>query len=68
MNCFWFTSFITDIIPPGNEDLKGDEADEIIKFKHALNLEDPDAASVHIEASFCFAIRAEDLLTTGLTN
>ncbi|CAM6105340.1 unnamed protein product [Calypogeia fissa] len=44
-----YDRFITNTIPPGNEDLEGDEADEIIKFKNALGLEDPEAASVHIE-------------------
>lgn len=41
--------FVTGIIPPGNEELKGDEADQIRCFKDALGLEDPEAASVHIE-------------------
>ncbi|BBN00217.1 hypothetical protein MPTK1_1g27360 [Marchantia polymorpha subsp. ruderalis] len=44
-----YDRYITDIIPPGNEDLRGDEADHIIRFKSALGLEDPEAATVHIE-------------------
>lgn len=41
--------FVTGVIPPGNDDLKGDEVDTIIMFKNALGIEDPDAAAVHIE-------------------
>ena len=41
--------YVTDVIPSGNDDLKGDEVDRIIKFKNALGIEDPDAAAVHIE-------------------
>eukprot|EP00249_Psilotum_nudum_P019718 c27384_g1_i1 orf=318-3365(-) len=44
-----YDRFITGVIPPGNEDLKGDEVETIITFKNALGLEDPDAAAVHIE-------------------
>lgn len=44
-----YDRFVTGVIPPGNEDLKGDEADTLIMFKNALGLEDPDAAAVHIE-------------------
>lgn len=40
---------MTGILPPGNEDLKGDEAESIIAFKNALGLDDPDAAAMHIE-------------------
>lgn len=43
--------YVTGILPPGNEDLKGDEADSIIAFKNALGLDDPDAAAVHIEVT-----------------
>jgi hypothetical protein len=48
---------VTEILPPGNEDLKGDEADSILAFKNALGLDDPDAAAVHIEAYFQAAFR-----------
>ena len=41
--------YVSAILPPGNEDLKGDEADAIIKFKSALGLDDPDAAAMHME-------------------
>ncbi|KAL3700437.1 hypothetical protein R1sor_018459 [Riccia sorocarpa] len=44
-----YDRYITDIIPPGNEDLVGNEADHIVQFKNALGLEDPEAATVHIE-------------------
>ncbi len=46
---------MTEILPPGNEDLKGDEADSILAFKNALGLDDPDAAAVHIEVSLSYA-------------
>ncbi|MCO5581174.1 hypothetical protein L7F22_035052 [Adiantum nelumboides] len=41
--------FVTGVIPPGNDDLRGDEPDTILMFRNALGLEDPDAAAVHIE-------------------
>ena len=44
-----FFRYVSSIIPSGNEDLKGDEAESIIKFKKALGIDDPDAAAVHIE-------------------
>jgi hypothetical protein len=44
-----YDRYVTEILPPGNEDLKGDEADSILAFKNALGLDDPDAAAVHIE-------------------
>ncbi|GBG79636.1 hypothetical protein CBR_g29785 [Chara braunii] len=44
-----YDRFVTAAIPPGNEDLKGDEADKIFQFKNALGLQDPDASSVHME-------------------
>ncbi|KAG0587880.1 hypothetical protein KC19_2G198400 [Ceratodon purpureus] len=44
-----YASYVTGILPPGNEDLKGDEVEQIIAFKNALGLDDPDAASMHIE-------------------
>ncbi|KAJ9565110.1 hypothetical protein OSB04_001076 [Centaurea solstitialis] len=33
----------------GGEDLNGDEADIIIKFKNSLGIDDPDAAAMHME-------------------
>jgi hypothetical protein len=46
---------VTDVIPSGNDDMKGDEVDRIIQFKNALGIEDPDAAAVHIEV-YCYCI------------
>jgi hypothetical protein len=43
---------VTDVIPSGNDDMKGDEVDRIIQFKNALGIEDPDAAAVHIEVYY----------------
>lgn len=37
------------MLPPVGEELQGDEADRIIKFKNALGIDDPDAADIHIE-------------------
>ncbi|KAF6152633.1 hypothetical protein GIB67_008070 [Kingdonia uniflora] len=47
--CDLYSSFILSVLPPGSEPLKGNEVEAIIKFKDALGLDDPDAASVHIE-------------------
>eukprot|EP00850_Spirogloea_muscicola_P000344 SM000001S04746 [mRNA] locus=s1:1907659:1913549:- [translate_table: standard] len=44
-----YAQFLTGMLPAGNDDLKGHEAESILQFKNALGLEDPDAASVHIE-------------------
>lgn len=44
-----YAGYVTGILPPGNEDLRGDEAESIIAFKNALGLDDPDAAAMHIE-------------------
>eukprot|EP00897_Mesotaenium_endlicherianum_P003286 jgi/Mesen1/2986/ME000176S02024 len=44
-----YDRFVTEIIPPGNENLRGDEAESIVRFKQSLGLEDDDAANVHIE-------------------
>ncbi|RWV81329.1 hypothetical protein GW17_00057263 [Ensete ventricosum] len=44
--CFWFVS---SVLPPGSENLKGYEVEMIIRFKEALGIDDPDAASVHVE-------------------
>ncbi|GAQ87464.1 chloroplast inner envelope translocon protein [Klebsormidium nitens] len=44
-----YDAYLTSILPPGNENLKGDEVEKIIAFKDALGLEDADAAPVHIE-------------------
>ncbi|KAM7501737.1 hypothetical protein LguiB_000641 [Lonicera macranthoides] len=47
--CDIYSQYVSAVLPPGNEDLKGDEADAIIKFKSALGLDDPDAAAMHME-------------------
>ena len=39
------------VLPPGGEDLRGHEADTIISFKNSLGIDDPDAATVHVEVS-----------------
>ena len=43
--------YVSSILPPGNEDLKGDEVETIIKFKNALGIDDPDAAAMHMQVS-----------------
>ena len=43
---------MSSILPPGMEELKGDEADTIINFKKALGIDDPDAAAMHMEVFF----------------
>lgn len=55
VECFPLIRFVTSVLPVGNEDLKGDEVDKIIKFKSALGIDDPDAASMHMEVN-CYAI------------
>lgn len=47
-----FARYVSSVIPPGGEELKGDEAETIIKFKNALGIDDPDAASMHMEVLF----------------
>jgi hypothetical protein len=47
--CDIYSRYVSAVIPSGNEDLKGHEADAIIKFKSALGLDDPDAAAMHME-------------------
>ncbi|XP_058747968.1 protein TIC110, chloroplastic [Vicia villosa] len=47
--CDIYSEFVSSVIPPGGEELKGDEVDRIVKFKNSLGLEDPDAAGVHME-------------------
>ncbi|PKU65373.1 Protein TIC110, chloroplastic [Dendrobium catenatum] len=44
-----YSRFVSSVIPPGAENLKGNEVEAIIKFKNALGIDDPDAASVHME-------------------
>ncbi|XP_071741800.1 protein TIC110, chloroplastic [Rutidosis leptorrhynchoides] len=47
--CDIYCRYVTSVLPSGDEDLKGDEADIIIKFKNSLGIDDPDAASMHME-------------------
>nr|GMD14051.1 protein TIC110, chloroplastic [Ipomoea batatas] len=47
--CDIYCRYVTAVLPPGNEDLRGDEVDTIIKFKNALGIDDPDAAAMHME-------------------
>lgn len=47
-----FVRYVSAVLPPGSEALRGDEAEAIIKFKNALGIDDPDAASMHMEVFF----------------
>ncbi|KAK2386625.1 protein TIC110, chloroplastic [Trifolium repens] len=47
--CDIYRQFVLSVLPPGHEELKGDEADRIISFKNSLGIDDPDAANMHIE-------------------
>ncbi|XP_059659856.1 protein TIC110, chloroplastic isoform X2 [Cornus florida] len=47
--CELYSRFVSSVLPPGSEDLKGNEVETIIKFKNALGIDDPDAASMHME-------------------
>ncbi|XP_004500340.1 protein TIC110, chloroplastic-like [Cicer arietinum] len=47
--CDIYGQFVSSVLPPGGEELKGDEADRIISFKNSLGIDDPDAAAMHIE-------------------
>lgn len=49
-----YACYVTGILPPGNEDLKGDEVESIIAFKNAMGLDDSDAAAMHIEVNIAF--------------
>lgn len=50
----WMFRFVSSVLPPGGEELKGDEVDTIINFKKALGIEDPDAAAMHMEVRLTF--------------
>ncbi|KAH0862016.1 hypothetical protein HID58_079227 [Brassica napus] len=41
--------YVTSVLPAEGQSLKGDEVDKIVKFKSALGIDDPDAASMHME-------------------
>ncbi|GMG98172.1 hypothetical protein Nepgr_000012 [Nepenthes gracilis] len=47
--CDLYCRFVSSVLPPGNEDLKGNEVETIIKFKNAIGIDDPEAANMHIE-------------------
>ncbi|KAK8596575.1 hypothetical protein V6N13_001190 [Hibiscus sabdariffa] len=47
--CDIYSRFVSSVLPPGGENLGGDEVETIISFKNALGIDDPDAASVHME-------------------
>ncbi|CAK9326902.1 unnamed protein product [Citrullus colocynthis] len=47
--CDLYCRFVSSVLPPGSQDLNGDEVDTIIKFKNALGIDDPDAAGMHME-------------------
>ncbi|PIN19551.1 hypothetical protein CDL12_07782 [Handroanthus impetiginosus] len=44
-----YCRFVSAVLPPGSENLKGDEVETIIKFKNSLGIDDPDAAAMHME-------------------
>jgi len=54
-----YAGYVSGILPPGNEDLKGDEYEKIIEFKNALGLDDPDAAAMHVEVPFTFLVYSQ---------
>lgn len=45
--------FVSNVLPPGGQELKGDEVHRIINFKNSLGIDDPDAAAMHMEVFFC---------------
>ncbi|KAL2488562.1 protein TIC [Forsythia ovata] len=47
--CDIYCQFVSSVLPPGSEDLKGSEVETIIKFKNSLGIDDPDAAAMHME-------------------
>nr|XP_034921321.1 protein TIC110, chloroplastic-like isoform X1 [Populus alba] len=47
--CDLYCQFVSSVLPPGGEELRGNEVDTIINFKNALGMDDPDAASMHVE-------------------
>ncbi|RLN18203.1 hypothetical protein C2845_PM02G10690 [Panicum miliaceum] len=47
--CDLYARYVYSVLPPGDEDLKGNEVQDIIKFKRALGLDDVDAANMHME-------------------
>ncbi|KAE8688829.1 TIC110 protein [Hibiscus syriacus] len=61
--CDIYSRFLSSVLPSGGENLRGDEVETIISFKNALGIDDPDAASVHMEIGrqiFRSRLEAED--------
>ena len=48
--------YVTSVLPAEGQSLKGDEVDKIVKFKSALGIDDPDAASMHMEVFYSFEL------------
>ncbi|KAK7276097.1 hypothetical protein RIF29_17230 [Crotalaria pallida] len=44
-----YQEFVSSVLPPGREELRGDEVDKIVNFKNSLGIDDPDAAAMHME-------------------
>ncbi|OIW16091.1 hypothetical protein TanjilG_18806 [Lupinus angustifolius] len=44
-----YAEFVSSVLPPGGEELRGDEVDKITNFKNSLGIDDPDAAAMHME-------------------
>ncbi|KAK4274891.1 hypothetical protein QN277_018054 [Acacia crassicarpa] len=47
--CDIYCQFVSSVLPPGGQELRGDEADRIVNFKNSLGIDDPDAAAMHME-------------------
>ncbi|KAI4307577.1 hypothetical protein L6164_030749 [Bauhinia variegata] len=47
--CDIYSQFLSFVLSPGGQELKGDEVDRIVNFKNALGIDDPDAAAMHME-------------------
>ncbi|KAH0905810.1 hypothetical protein HID58_037637 [Brassica napus] len=47
--CDIYCRYVTSVLPAEGQSLKGDEVEKIVKFKSALGIDDPDAASMHME-------------------
>lgn len=41
--------YVTSVLPAEGQSLKGDEVEKIVKFKSALGIDEPNAASMHME-------------------
>ncbi|RZS08435.1 hypothetical protein BHM03_00039408 [Ensete ventricosum] len=65
--CDLYSRFVSSVLPPGSENLKGYEVEMIIRFKEALGIDDPDAASVHVEIGrHIYRQRADNLKLVGI--